>query len=58
MGLKIISSWGYDGNDFSALAGNIPVLTPQWGVITYTPGFASVIEELGMIISTRARPLG
>jgi len=30
-----------------SLAGNTPVLTPQWGIITYTPNFASVIEELG-----------
>ncbi len=39
--------WGYYGNDFSALAGKTPVLTPQWGIVTYTPDFASVIEELG-----------
>jgi hypothetical protein len=39
--------WGYYGNDFSAQAGNTPVFTPQWGIITYTPDFASVIEELG-----------
>ena len=39
--------WGYYGNDFSAQAGNTPVFTPQGAVITYTPDFASVIEELG-----------
>jgi hypothetical protein len=39
--------WGYYGNDFSVQAGDTPVLTPQWGIITYTPNFASVIEELG-----------
>ncbi|MGA7928080.1 MAG: hypothetical protein WCA20_19080 [Candidatus Sulfotelmatobacter sp.] len=39
--------WGYYGNDFSAQAGNTPVFTPQWAVITYTPNFASVIEEQG-----------
>jgi len=39
--------WGYYGNDFSALGGNTAVLTPQWGIITYTHAFASVIEELG-----------
>jgi hypothetical protein len=39
--------WGYYGNDFSAQAGNTPVFTPQWAVITYTPDFASVIEERG-----------
>jgi hypothetical protein len=39
--------WGYYGNDFSAQAGDTPVFTPQWGIITYTPDFASVIEELG-----------
>lgn len=39
--------WGYYGNDSSVQAGNTPVLTPQWGIITYTPNFASVIEELG-----------
>ncbi len=47
MGLRGNLQWGYYGNDFSALAGNTPVLTPQWGIITYTPNFASVIEELG-----------
>jgi len=39
--------WGYYGNDFSAQADNTAVLTPQWGIITYTPNFASVIEEVG-----------
>jgi hypothetical protein len=39
--------WGYYGNDFSAQAGNTPVFTPQWGIVTYTPDFASVIEERG-----------
>jgi hypothetical protein len=39
--------WGYYGNDFSAQAVNTGVLTPQWGIITYTPDFASVIKEVG-----------
>jgi len=39
--------WGYYGNDFSTQADNTAVLTPQWGIIAYTPNFASVIEELG-----------
>jgi hypothetical protein len=39
--------YGYYGNDFSAQAGNTAVLTPQWGIVTYTPNFASVIEEVG-----------
>ncbi len=39
--------WGYYGNDFSAQAVNTAVLTPQWGIITYTPDFASVIKEVG-----------
>jgi|SRR5271168_706030 len=39
--------WGYYGNDFSAQTDNIAVLTPLWGIVTYTPDFASVIEEVG-----------
>lgn len=39
--------WGYYGNDFSAQGRNTAVLTPQSGIITYTPNFTSVIEEIG-----------
>ena len=39
--------WGYYGNDFSAQADTTAVLTPLWAIVTYTPNFASVIEEIG-----------
>jgi hypothetical protein len=39
--------WGYYGNDFSVQAVNSQVLTPLWGIATYTPNFAAVIEEVG-----------
>jgi hypothetical protein len=38
---------GATTDDFSAQANTTAVLTPQWAIITYTPNFASVIEELG-----------
>ena len=53
--------YGYCGNDFSVRAVNSQILTPPWGIATYEPNFASVIEEVGhirlMITSTRAQPL-
>ena len=39
--------YGYYGNDFSVQAVNSQILTPLWGIATYTPNFASVIEEVG-----------
>ena len=39
--------YGYYGNDFSVQAVNSQVLTPLWGIVTYTPNYASVIEEVG-----------
>lgn len=39
--------YGYYGNDFSVQAVNSQILTPLWGIVTYTPNFASVIEEVG-----------
>jgi len=39
--------YGYYGNDFSVQAVNSQILTPLWGIATYTPNFASVVEEVG-----------
>ena len=47
MACKTNLQYGYYGNDFSVQAVNILIVTPQWGIVTYTPNYASVIEEVG-----------
>jgi hypothetical protein len=39
--------YGYYGNDFSVEAVNSQIVTPMWGIVIWTPGYGSIVKEVG-----------